>query len=258
MTIGRYRDAFAAAVTSMITIGLILVIGAACSGAGSSGESDDPPVATPTTEDLAALVDTAASALVMQEGFHFELEDLGRQTFVSPELVLVWARGDVRVPGAVRGFLGLGAVGAPAAPLETEIRVIDGQAYATNPLSGTWIRANAAELPVKLDSLEEKIRALITGVQSLEYQGKVRIEARDGTAIRGVIAASAFGILFEGAIEDEAASVEVEVVILDSDGLPYRIEIVGPMLHSDDETARRMLTLSEFGRVDEFGVPEGL
>jgi hypothetical protein len=246
----RNQSAFGAVLISL------LVVGMGCSGGEpETGPSQQSP--TPTSNELSDLVAVSASALVAQESFHFELTDEGKATLVSPELVLVWARGDVRVPGAVRGFLGIGAVGAPAAPLETEIRVIEGHAYVTNPLSGTWNKADATALPVKLDRFEEKIRSLMTNVGSLEYVGARRTEAGDGKSVRGTIEASAFRVLFEGALEDETSLVSVEVVIADADHLPYWIEIVGPLLHSDDHTASRVLTLSRFGEPSEFGVPTG-
>jgi hypothetical protein len=151
----------------------------------------------------------------------------------------------------------LGAVGAPAAPLETEIRVIDGQGYATNPLSGSWTRADASELPVKLDGLAETIRTLMTSVGSLEFAGSRRTDVGAGRAVRGTIAASEFRVLFDGALTDPSAMIVTEVVIADADGLPHRIELSGRLLHSDEEGARRLLTLSRFGDAAEFGVPAG-
>ncbi len=230
--------------------------GVACLG-GFEGTEEAIPSATPTGQQLRELVDSGASGFARQESFHFELEDLEGQTEVSAGLVLVWARGDVRMTGSVRGFLGLGAVGAPAAPLETEIRVIDGQGYATNPLSGTWTRADASELPVKLDGLAETIRTLMTSVGSLEFTGPRRTDVGTGRAIRGTIAASEFRVLFDGALTDASAMVVAEVVLADSDGLPHLIELSGRLLHSDEEGARRLLTLSRFGDAAEFGVPAG-
>lgn len=260
-TAGRFRPrgssrtrnlgaSFAALLVSVVALGM------ACSG-GSGGTDEAIPSATPTGQELREMVDSGASAFARQESFHFELEDVEGQTEVSPGLVLVWARGDVRVAGAVRGFLGLGAVGAPAAPLETEIRVIEGQGYATSPLSGSWTRADASELPVKLDGLVETIRALMTSVGSLEFAGSRRTDVGAGRAVRGTIAASEFRVLFDGAITEPSATVVAEIVIADADGLPYLIEVSGRLLHSDEEGARRLLTLSRFGDAVEFGVPAG-
>jgi len=234
----------------------VAALGIACSG-GSGGADEVIPSATPTGQELREMVDSGASAFARQESFHFELEDLEGQTETSPGLVLVWARGDVRVAGAVRGFLGLGAVGAPAAPLETEIRVIEGQGYATNPLSGSWSRTDASELPMKLDGLTETIRTLITSVGSLEFAGSRLTDVGAGRAVRGTIAASEFRVLFDGAITEPSATIVAEVVIADTDGLPHLIEVSGRLLHSDEEGARRLLTLSHFGDAVDFGVPAG-
>ncbi|MDP7618780.1 MAG: LppX_LprAFG lipoprotein [Dehalococcoidia bacterium] len=234
----------------------VVALATACSG-GSGGTDEAIPNATPTGQELREMVDSGASAFARQESFHFELEDLEGQTEASPGLVLVWARGDVRVTEAVRGFLGLGAVGAPAAPLETEIRVIEGQGYATNPLSGSWTRSDASELPVKLDGLTDTIRTLMTSVGSLEFAGSRLTDVGAGRAVRGTIAASEFRVLFDGALTEPSATVVAEVVIANADGLPHLIEVSGRMLHSDEEGARRLLTLSRFGDAVEFGVPAG-
>ena len=236
---------------------LAVCLAAAYGGACEAGEQESAARAAPTAAELPAMVETSAAALVEQESFHFEFEDLEGATLVSPELALAWARGDVQPPVAVRGYLGLSAVGAPGAPLQTEIRVIDGQAFATNPLSGTWTRAEASQLPLRLDGLPETIRTLMTGVGSLEYVGTRRTEAGESDVVRGTIQASAFRVLFAGALEDPEAIVVVETAIAQSDGLPRTIVIDGPLLHTDGNEARRLLTLSEYGEADEFGVPEG-
>ena len=236
---------------------LALALAAASAAACGAGERESETTPTPTPAELQAMVQESADALVEQQSFHFELEDLEGSTQISPGVALVWARGDVHRPASVRGYLGLSAVGAPTASLETEIRVIDGRAFATNPLSGTWTRAEASELPVRLDGLAQTIRALMTGTGSLEYAGTRRTEAGEGAVVRGTLQASAFKILFEGALDDPQAFVAIEAVIASADDLPRAILIEGPVLHTDSAEARRRLTLSQYNAAEDFGVPEG-
>ncbi len=249
-TVGVRVSAF---LVRLLVVGLVAAIGGSC----IQRENEPTVRATPTGEELSALVEASAMALVEQENFHFELEDLEGSTLLSPELELVWARGDVQPPAAARGYLGLAAAGAPTAPLETEVRVIDGEAFATNPLSGTWSRAQATELPVNLDGLADTIRMLMTGVGSLEYGGTRPAGSGEGDVVRGTIPASAFRALFDGALKDPAAEVRVEVTIAQRDGLPREIVIDGRLLHTDAAEAQRVLRLTRYGDAEEFGVPPG-
>ena len=215
--------------------GLALLAAAACSPGG-----DDAGKAEFAAIDAEALLGRAADRMERIESFRFALTHENGATEIARGLLMESAEGEVVGSESLRA-----EVRARAGPLavDIEIRIVDGEGWITNPLTGRWERED-----ITLESIFDPaggVTALMRAASGARVTGRESVGGAAVYRVEASVESADLGLLVPGAAAGRTLVARAWVGV--DDELVRRVEILGAASAFEDEEIVRRLEISDVG-----------
>lgn len=213
---------------------LALLAAVACSGGGDAETTELAVV------DARALLLSAADRMEEVESFRFDLTHENGATEIARGLLMERARGEVVGSERLRA-----EVRARAGPLavDVEIRIVDGEGWMTNPLTGRWERED-----LTLESIFDPVGGVTALMRAASDPRLVGRESVDGVAVYRVeagVESGDLGLLVPGA--EAGRTLVAQALVGVDDPVVRRVEIRGAASAGEDEEIVRRLEISAVG-----------
>jgi len=211
-----------------------LALAVACTGCG--GKSEPAPSAQ-------SVVDRAAAATKAEKHFHFVFdEEHGPRSVTGVHLV--FAEGDVAVPGKVAADVSGTFVGLP---LRSRLVVAGGRYYLQDPLSGKWRQVTVSTNPVAFFDPARGVLSVIRNATQLELAGSEKVGGKDAYHVKGKTTVGAIAPLLGNPPGDRL--VDIELWVDEESGRLVRVRLAGAVEKGDPDDATRTIDLSRYGVV---------
>lgn len=219
------RALLASALLAAVALGL-----AACGG-GAKG----PPAAE--------IVAAATKATAAQKTFHFVFDEQ-HGPVSKTGLHLIFAEGDIAVPGRIKADVQGTFVGVP---LRSQLIVASGRTYLRNPFTQTWQTVSVGTNPVAFFDPAKGVLAVIGGATQVKSAGSEKVGGEDAYHVRGKIPVSAISPILGN--PPSPRLVDVDLWIGKQSSRLLRVRISGPVEQGDPAGAVRTIDLSRYGQV---------
>ena len=214
---------------------LALLAAVACSCGGGGDETTELSVV-----DARALLLSAADRMEGVESFRFDLTHENGATEIARGLRMERARGEVIGSERLRA-----EVRARAGPLavDVEIRIVDGEGWMTNPLTGRWERED-----LTLESIFDPVggvTALMRAASDPRLVGRESVDGVDFYRVEAGVASDDLGLLVPGA--EAGRTLVAEALVGVDDPVVRRGLIRGAASAAEDAALVRRLEISGVG-----------
>ena len=206
----------------------VLVLG--CGGDDKSSSSNDP------SEILSASV----AAVQDLDSFHFKLDHENGSTPMPLSLELTSAEGDIVVPDRLKAEI---RAKASALNIRLDVIGIGEETWITNPFSRRWERLPGAALR-EIANPAALVGVLVEALQDVQLAGMTEVDGTSTYHLRGTIDSGALADALPIASPGHTAAVELYVA--ESDSLPRRARISGPLSNGEPEDIVRQVDFSRF------------
>ena len=240
----------------LVVIGLFLVcVSLACGDDEESATIDTTATATVTATvtatatavvkevDLPTRLDAAASMHEENTSVHFRIEHENGGTEVIPDTVMISSEGAVRGTEALSLRLVAESCGFR---VNLQVRVLEGTAWLTNPLTNQWEEEDLAidALFAGSQATPQIIRQIIDPVLADIEQIRDEEAQRITGTISSDLAVKIWGIPAESDLV--GGDVEVSVWLRNSDDRIVQLQIDGPLVAVDADNIVRRITFWDF------------
>jgi len=216
---------------------LLLLLGLACSSDDVSEDGRSSDV------DIETLLDEAAAKHESVNSVHFRIEHENGGTEVIPDTLMISSEGAVRGTEALTLKIVAESFGFR---VNLQVRILDGTAWLTNPLTNQWeeedlaidaLFAGSRATPLIVRQIDDPVLADVELIRDEEAQRIIGTIASD-------LAVKIWGIPTEADLVGE--DVEVSVWLRSSDNRIVQLQIDGPLVALDAENIVRRITFWDF------------
>ena len=202
---------------------------AACGGGGAK----QPPAG----QILAA----ATKATAAEKTFHFVFDEQ-HGPVSKTGLHLIFAEGDVIVPGKIRAdvsgtFLGV--------PLRSQLVVLGTHYYLRNPLTQVWQTVSVKTNPVAFFNPAKGVLGVIAAATQVTGAGSEKVGGEDAWHVKGKVPVSAISPILGN--PPSPRLVDVDLWIGKQSSHLLRVRVTGPVESGDPANASRTVDLSRYG-----------
>lgn len=220
----------------LAAIGALALLAAAAGACGGGG--DEP--AELGEIDAQALLRSAADRMEQAESFRFDLTHENGATEITRGLLMESARGEVIGSERLRA-----EVRARAGPLavDVEIRILGGEGWLTNPLTGRWERED-----ITLESIFDPVggvTALMRSASDARVTGRETVDGVDVYRIEAGVESADLALLVPGA--EAGRTLAAEALVGADDPVVRLVLIRGAASAVEDEEIVRRLEISQIG-----------
>ncbi len=229
------------------SICIVALLLSACGGkAKPSTATQTSGDKTPSATELVQKASTATKAL---KSFHFKLTHENGTTPIPLGLELVSAEGDVGIPDKLAAN-----VKAKAAGVGVSVKVIgiDDKTWLTNPFTRKFQLLPGESIKDIADPTG-LINAVLASLTNVKLAGTDTIDGTQTYKITGNVDASALQAAFDNATKGFPAGVELWVG--QSDSLPRRVRLSGPLSKDEPKDIVREIDLSNFDKPVDIKAP---
>jgi hypothetical protein len=191
----------------------------ACGGGDNDNASGDDPQ---------AILNSSVAAVGNVDSFHFRLDHENGSTPMPLSLDLTSAEGDIVVPDRLKAELRAKAV---ALNIRLDVIAIGNDTWITNPFSRRWERLPGAAL-TDIANPAALVSTLVEGLQDVQL------------ALQGSMDSAALAEALP--IAQPGYSPAVDLYIGQSDSLPRRARISGPLSSGEADNIVRQVDFSRF------------
>lgn len=211
----------------MLRAGVLALVAAALIGAACGG--DDEPA---TTEDPRALLERSAAAMDGVRSFHFVLTFEGGAAEIVRGLQMTRAEGDY---GGAENFSLQTRVRLGPIDADVGIRIVEGESWITNPLTGRWERE---EISVdQLFDLSTGVTALMRSAENPTLGGTQEIDGVTTQRVNATLSSDDF-TLVPGTRAGETLNASAWIGV--EDALVRRLEVSGRLFDATTEGTVRL------------------
>jgi predicted small lipoprotein YifL len=211
-----------------------VLVAAAFGLAGCGGGAKGPPPAQ--------IVAAATKATSAERSFHFVFDEQHGPPS-NKGLHLIFAEGDVVVPGKVKAAVSGTFVGVP---LRSELIVVGGRYYLRNPFTQTWQTVDVATNPVAFFDPAKGVLAVIAGATQVKNAGSEKVDGQDAFHVKGKVPVAAISPLLGN--PPSPRLVNVDLWIDKESSRLLRVRVSGPVETGDPSNAVRTVDLSRYGK----------
>ena len=225
--------------------GVLLVAAAflviACGGDKKEAASDDP----------AAILRSSVEAVQQVNSFHFKLDHENGSTPIplGIPVELTSAEGDIQVPDRVKAEL---RAKAAALNMRVDVIGIGNDTWITNPFSRRWERLPGAALS-EIANPAALVSTLVGTLKDVQLVGKTEMGGTSTYQLKGSIDSATLAAALPVAELGYAPS--VDLYIAESDFLPRRARISGPLTKGEPENIVRQVDFSRFNEAVSIQAP---
>ena len=216
----------------------------------SSDNATQPPGETADIDAQSAL-EHAVEQLLTLESASFNLEHLEGSTVLVPGVLMNKAWGEVSIPDRFQVTVEAESL-FPRSYLEISIITIEDTSYMTDIFTGHWNQVSTESLPFNLSGLGQTLADIVDAVQRPRAIRRERLNGIDTIYITGDIASEDLSGLVPGA--GEGFSVVLELW-LEENGLLRQVNIIGPVVPTDEVNTARQLTLDDIDQPVDINPP---
>jgi len=212
--------------------GLALVLTFACGTA--------PTPTMETQVDPHAVLSGVVDRLMTMQSAAFTLEDRVGTTVLLPGLEVNRVYGVAVIPDKFRFTVEAEFNGTY---VETDVVVVDQQAYMTNFITGKWEEVPLEVLPLNFADLGKTLADIIQAVEAPTLMGTNTIRDHQVYLIRGRVRSEDLTALVPNA--QAGFDVELELAVDRTEGLLVQVLIAGWIVATDTEETVRVLSLDD-------------
>ena len=212
--------------------GLALVLTFACGTA--------PTPTMETQVDPQAVLSASVDRLLTMQSAAFTLEHQVGTSVLLPGLEMNRVYGVAVIPDKFRFTVEAQISGAY---VETDMVVVDQQAYMTNFITGKWEEVPMEVLPLNFADLGRTLADIIQAVEAPTLVGTQRLRDHQVYRIRGRVGSEDLMALVPNA--EAGFDVELELAVERTEGLLLQVLIAGRIVATDTEETVRVLSLDD-------------
>jgi hypothetical protein len=202
----------------------------ACGGDNDNAAGNDPQ----------AILNSSVAAVGNVDSFHFRLDHENGSTPMPLSLDLTSAEGDIVVPDRLKAELRAKAV---ALNIRLDVIAIGDDTWITNPFSRRWERLPGAAL-TDIANPAALVSSLVKGLQGVQLAGTTDINGASTYHLQGTMDSTALAEALP--IAQPGYSPSVDLYIGQSDSLPRRARISGPLSSGEADNIVRQVDFSRF------------
>jgi hypothetical protein len=244
-----------------------LATGAALALAGGSilrvAAQESTPVAVPTGDaDAVKLLNDAATTMTELDSFAFEVETVRGETTILEGLTLKRISGVVRRPADFETTV---SVEIPFASIDLTAVSVGNEVWIELPNigdnAGGWTSLGSSEGLLSLVNPDVLLLRAVTYIDDATIDRTGDIDGVDVTYVAGTVD---FRTIAGSLVDDQASELQDQIaedpaevtVAIDDEHRVREIEIIGPLLATEDAKVIRLVTFSDFNEPVEITKPD--